>query len=62
MILPAHDLRRHIARSATRIIAIVRLHCSGNAKICDPQIPFLIKYDIFRLDISMDNVIEMQKL
>ena len=62
MILSAHNFRSHIPRCSTRIAIIIRLNCPSNAHIRNSQVSSLIKDDIFRLDIPMDNIIKMQKL
>lgn len=62
MVLPAHDFRCHVTRCATRISTVVRLHYSRNTQVRDPQESLIIKHQILRLDISMDDVIEMQEL
>lgn len=62
MVLPAHDFRSHVARRTTSISTVIRLHYSCDSQIRDSQESLIIKHQILRLDIPMDDVIEMQEL
>jgi hypothetical protein len=57
MVLSAHDFRCHIAWRSRGILSIFRPPNSCNSEVCDPQVTFFIDYQVFRLDISMDNVL-----
>ena len=62
MILPAHHLWSHITWSSTCIATVIGLHDTSNPQISHPQIPTFIKNQVLRLDIAMDNIVEMQVL
>src|SRR5688572_15982243 len=55
MVLPAHDLRCHVAGRATGLLRVVWIPDASNAKIGDPQVAFLIENQIFRFDIAMQD-------
>lgn len=61
MVLPAHDFRCHISRSAAGVCAVVWLHHSCNPQISYSNVPFIIKHQVFRLDVAVDDVVEMQE-
>lgn len=72
MILPAHNLRcynyyelrcwllcceiTHVARRARSVLRVFGSPDSCDAEICNSQVTILVKNQVFRLDISMDNV------
>lgn len=62
MVLPAHDFWSHVARCATSISTVIRLHYPRDTQIRNPQESLIIKHQILRLNIPMDDVIEMQEL
>lgn len=62
MIPPTDNLRRHIARRATRIRRIIGLILPGHPQIREPQIASPIKDQVLRLQIPMNDIIEMQVL
>jgi hypothetical protein len=62
VVLAADDLRRHVPRSATGIRGIVDSECSCNTQISDSNITPWIKNQVFRLDITMNDVATMHML
>lgn len=62
MILPAHDLRSHVARSSASICTIIRLYYSSYSKVSYSDVAPIVKYKIFWLDVPMNNIVEVQKL
>ena len=62
VILPAKDLRRHVARRSTSISTIISPKRPCNTKISQPCKPLTIQHYILRLDITMDNAFRMQVL
>jgi len=55
MVLPAHDLGSHVARGAACLARVVRRQDPCHTEISQAQIAFVVKDEIFRLDVSMDN-------
>jgi hypothetical protein len=51
----ADDFRSHVSWGSTRILCIVGLDLPRNAKISHPQIASIIKDQILRFQITMDN-------
>lgn len=62
MILTVDYFRRHIPWSPRRILKILFLNHSRYSHISQPQVPFLINYDILRFYVSMNDVIAMHIL
>ncbi len=62
MVLPAHDLGSHVSWSATGVSTIIWLDQSSNSQICYSEITLFIKYQVLRLNISMNNIIQVQEL
>ena len=64
MIVLAHDLRRHVARSTARLIAVVHVGnlLAGNAKVGQLEISGDIEDQILRLDVTMDDIGAMHQL
>ena len=57
VILSAHDLRSHITWCTTRVLCIVRSPHSCNAEISNSHVPICINDQIFRLYVSMNNIL-----
>ena len=58
-----HDLGCHIARSSTHLVCkrdVVSPHLC-NAHVSDPQIAFVVKNEIFRLNVSVYNLLRMHE-
>jgi hypothetical protein len=62
MILAAHDLWSHIAGSTTSVSVIVWFDNTGNTQVCGTQVALVIKDQILRFDVAVDNIIEMEIL
>ena len=70
----AHRLGRHVPRSATGVnhisdvaISVLvsrinRWQLSGYAEVCQFEVALLIKHQVLRLDVTVDNVLAMQIL
>ena len=43
MVLPAHDLRGHVAWGPTRVAAVVRLHSPCDSQVRDPEVAAVIE-------------------
>ena len=69
MIVPAHHFwcysqlllnsSTHVAWSATGFLSVIRIPHSRDAKVCHMEIAIVVKDKVFRLDISMDDAIEV---
>eukprot|EP00344_Euplotes_crassus_P010586 CAMPEP_0196996562 /NCGR_PEP_ID=MMETSP1380-20130617/2414_1 /TAXON_ID=5936 /ORGANISM="Euplotes crassus, Strain CT5" /LENGTH=121 /DNA_ID=CAMNT_0042412575 /DNA_START=933 /DNA_END=1298 /DNA_ORIENTATION=+ len=57
MVLAAHYFWSHITWSAASIFLIFGVPNSCYSKVSYPQISIVIKDDIFRLDVSVDNAV-----
>jgi len=55
MVLTAHDLGSHIARSATGLAGVVGRQDPCYTEIGQAKIALVVKDEILRLDVSMDN-------
>jgi len=53
VILPAHDLGCHIARSTRGVVGVVRSPHSRDAKVCYADVAIVIEKQVLRLDIPM---------
>lgn len=62
MVLSVDDFRSHVARRPTRILVVIDLHVSGYPKIRYPEVPLIIKDQVFWLDIPMYDPIRVQIL
>ena len=62
MVLSAHNLWSHVARSPTRVLIIFSFDRASDSKIRNSHIPFRIKDKVFRLDVSMNNFLVMDIL
>ena len=59
MILPAHDLRSHVARRARSVVGVVGGPNPGNAHVGDVHVALLVEQQVLRLDVSVDHAISM---
>ena len=59
MILPQQNLGCHVSWRPTSFIGIFCPPKFSDAEVSNPRITIFIKYDIFRLDISMDDASPM---
>jgi len=57
VILPAHDLRRHVARRARGIRSIISFQNSGNALVSYSQVAILLHNDVLWLDVPMNHIL-----
>ena len=55
VILSAHNFRSHIARRARCVLRVLRVPQTCNTQIRDPQVAILVKYQVLRLDITMQD-------
>ena len=55
VILAAHDLGSHIAGRARCVLRVLRVPQTCNTQIRDPQVTILVKYQVLRLDITMQD-------
>ena len=62
VVLPAHHLRSHVARSPAGVCRIVGLDESSNAEIGGSEVALVVKDQVFRFDVPMDDVVEVQVL
>jgi len=62
MILSAHNFRRHIPWRATCVLLIIRCPDTSNSKVCKTKISIILKDQILRLHISMDDPLVMDVL
>ena len=59
MILTTHDFGCHVAGRSTRLGEVFGSEDASDAEVCQPQVPLVIKYEVFRLDIPMYNQLLM---
>ena len=59
MILPAHDLWRHIAWCATGLTSIIRGKDTGDSEISQAQVALIVENQVFGLDIPVNNQLRM---
>jgi hypothetical protein len=62
VVLTAHHLGSHVARSAWRVLRVFRVPDTRNAQVCDPQVAWFVEYKIFRLDVAMQDAVFMKVL
>jgi hypothetical protein len=62
MILPAHDLRRHIARRTRCICTIARLVESGDTQIGYPEVSFVVHHEVLGFDVAVQDAVFVQVL
>ena len=62
MILPTHHLGRHVSRCTTCICIIVGLDDPCDPEICHTNVALFVKDQVLGLDVSVDDVVEMEKL
>lgn len=62
MVLPAHDLRGHIAWRARSILRIFSMPQAGDSQVSYPQITQLIEDQILWLDVTMQDCVLVQVL
>ena len=60
MILSTHHFWSHVAWSPTGICGIIGLDETGNSKISGAKVAFIVKNEVLWLDVSMDDVVEME--
>lgn len=62
VVLPAHNFRCHIPRSARGVLTVFGLPDFGDSEICNPQIALVIEHDILWLDVPVDDSIVVHVL
>ena len=62
VILPTHDLWGHIARCTACLAWVVRWEDARHPKICQSQVAIVVKDQVFRFDIPMDDLLRMDGL
>ena len=62
MILSAHHFGSHVARSSTCVSAVVGLDYPCDTQIGGSKVTLVIKDQVLRLDISVDDVVEVEIL
>lgn len=55
VILTTHDFRGHVARSPTGFAGVVWGQDSGDSEVGQSEVAFIVKDEIFRLDVPVDN-------
>ncbi len=60
VVLAHQHFRRHVPRSPTSLMCILRPPIPGNPKISNPAVPLLIEDDILRFQIPVDDIFWMQ--
>lgn len=53
MILPAHHLRRHVARRSGRVLSVLFSPVSGDSEICDSEVALVVDDQVLGLDVSV---------
>lgn len=59
MIHAANDFRSHVSRRSAGFFRVVLLSSSGHSKVSDPKIAILLKHQVLRLQISMNDALGM---
>ncbi len=62
MVLSIDNLGRHVPRSPRSVFIVFFFHNSGYPHVSQPQVPFLVNYDILGFDVSVNNVIAVHVL
>ena len=62
MHLLAKHFWSHVAGRSTCIKRLFAEFCPSYSKICEPKVPNLIKYQIFRFDVSVENLLPVDVL
>lgn len=62
MVLSIDNLGRHVSRSPRSVFIVFFFHNPGYPHISQPQVPFLVNYDILWFDVSVNDVIAMHVL
>jgi hypothetical protein len=62
MILPTHDLRRHVSRCPRSVLRVFRSPNARDTQICEAHVAVLIHHHVFRLDVAMDHTIVVHVL
>ena len=55
MVHPADHLRRHVPRSPAGLLRVALLPLPSHPKVSDPQVAVLLKDQILRLQVTMDD-------
>ena len=62
VVLPAHNLRGHVARRPRGVLGVVGVPHPGYPQVGDPQVAFIIKDQVLRLYVSVQDALPMQVL
>lgn len=60
--LLAHDLGRHVAWSAGRVLGVVRVPHSSDTQVSDLKVAIRVENQVFRFDVSMQDTLLVQVL
>ncbi len=55
MVLPAHDLRRHVARRAAGLLGVVGAPDPSDAEVRQPQVAMGVEDQVLRLDVTVQD-------
>lgn len=59
MILSTHHFWCHIPRSPRCVFLVLRVPDTSDTEVSDPKVAILVKYEILRLDVTVDNALVM---
>ena len=62
VVLAAHYFWRHVARSAARVLVVLSLLKARDAEVSHTQVAMLVKDQILRFNVSMDNTLRVNVL
>jgi hypothetical protein len=62
VVLPAHDLGRHIARRPRRLLRVVGTPLARDAEVGDAQVPALFEDQVLGLDVSVEDAVAVDEL
>ena len=60
--LPAHDFGGHLARRPRSVFTVVGVPDARDAEVSYTQVASFVKYQILRLDVSVQDAVRVQKL
>ena len=62
MIESQHNFRSHVTRRARSVLSVLRAPDASNSEVCDAQIAIAVDDQVFRFDVSMNDLLLMNIL
>lgn len=62
VVLATHDFRRHVAWGSRCVFSVLRVPNSSDAHIRNSEVTFIVKNEIFRLNVAVNDRFSVQEV